>query len=108
MDALHAAVRSFCAARGWDRYHTPQTLVLGIMTEAAGLLQDFHFLDPEEQVAPFDDPISREAVEDECAAQCAFGCSGVYEVIHRRCEHGGGGHCWDFFIYIVFLRPSNK
>ena len=44
MDALHAAVRSFCAAREWDRYHTPQALAIGITTEAAELLQEFRFL----------------------------------------------------------------
>jgi len=67
MEGLHAAVRSFCGARGWDRYHTPQALAVGFTTEAAELLQEFRFLDPDEQVALFNDPDDREAVEDECA-----------------------------------------
>jgi len=67
MNALHAAVRSFCAVRDWDRYHTPQALAIGITTEAAELLQEFRFLEPDEQVALFDEPDRREAVEDECA-----------------------------------------
>ena len=67
MHTLQAAVRSFCAARGWERYHTPKALAIGITTEAAELLQEFRFLDPDEQLALFDDPEGREAVEDECA-----------------------------------------
>ena len=72
MDALHAAVRSFCAAREWDRYHTPQALAIGIVTEAAELLQEFRFLGPDEQVALFDDPDGREAIEDYCVDVLSF------------------------------------
>jgi Phosphoribosyl-ATP pyrophosphohydrolase. len=67
MDAVYAAVRPFCATREWDRYHTPQVLAIGITTEATELLQEFRFLEPDEQVALFDDPDRHEAVEDECA-----------------------------------------
>jgi NTP pyrophosphatase (non-canonical NTP hydrolase) len=37
------------------------------MTEAAELLQEFRFLDPDEKLALFNDPDGREAVEDEYA-----------------------------------------
>jgi hypothetical protein len=67
MDALHAAVRSFCAAREWDRYHTPQALAIGIVTEAAELLQEFRFLEPDEQVALFEGPQTAPAVYSDSA-----------------------------------------
>jgi NTP pyrophosphatase (non-canonical NTP hydrolase) len=61
----HAA--AFCADRDWDRFHGPRDLGIGIVTEAAELLELFRFRSEAEAAALFADPTGRQRVEDELA-----------------------------------------
>lgn len=47
---LKRDVQVFCEARDWDQFHNAKELSIGILTEAAELLQHFRFKD-ERQVA---------------------------------------------------------
>lgn len=40
---LKNVVREFCEARDWDQFHGPKDLAIGIVTEAAELLDHFRF-----------------------------------------------------------------
>jgi NTP pyrophosphatase (non-canonical NTP hydrolase) len=62
---LRDALRSFCAARDWHRFHTPKNLVMALSVEAAELVEHFQWATPEESLAlPAD---KRAAVADEIA-----------------------------------------
>ena len=64
---MHAAVREFCAKRGWDEYHAPKELAIGMTTESSELLQEFRFKDQDEQLELLADPDARADIEDELA-----------------------------------------
>jgi NTP pyrophosphatase (non-canonical NTP hydrolase) len=40
---LKIKVKSFCKQRDWDQYHNAKDLAIGIITEAAELLEHFRF-----------------------------------------------------------------
>ncbi|MFH1389764.1 MAG: nucleotide pyrophosphohydrolase [Candidatus Margulisiibacteriota bacterium] len=40
---LKSKVKSFCEERDWDQYHNAKDLAIGIITEAAELLEHFRF-----------------------------------------------------------------
>jgi NTP pyrophosphatase (non-canonical NTP hydrolase) len=40
---LKLKVKSFCEQRDWDQYHNAKDLAIGIITEAAELLEHFRF-----------------------------------------------------------------
>lgn len=40
---LRAEVRQFIVARDWDQFHSPKDLAIGLITEAAELLELFRF-----------------------------------------------------------------
>ncbi|MBK9021216.1 MAG: nucleotide pyrophosphohydrolase [Sulfuritalea sp.] len=62
---LRDALRDFCAARDWHRFHTPKNLVMALSVEAAELVEHFQWATPEESLAlPAD---KRAAVADEIA-----------------------------------------
>jgi NTP pyrophosphatase (non-canonical NTP hydrolase) len=65
-DMIHA-VQEFCEARDWDQYHNPKDLSIGIVSEAAELLEHFRYKSHDEMEAFFDDATKREAIEDEVA-----------------------------------------
>jgi dCTP diphosphatase len=65
MVALRDALREFCAARDWHRYHTPKNLVMALSVEAAELVEHFQWATPEESVAL--DSAKRSEVADEIA-----------------------------------------
>lgn len=44
MNDLIRDVREFCEARDWDQFHGPKDLAIGLVTEAAELLEHFRFL----------------------------------------------------------------
>ncbi len=67
VDSLSLAVRRFCEERDWDQFHGPKDLAVGIITEAAELLERFRFLSEEDCVRSFDDPEKRERIESEMA-----------------------------------------
>ena len=62
---LRDALRSFCAARDWHRFHTPKNLVMALSVEAAELVEHFQWATPEESLAL--PPDKRAAVADEIA-----------------------------------------
>lgn len=70
--ALTDAVRTFCEARDWDRFHGPRDLAIGIVTEAAELLDRFRFKDDAECAALLVDPSARDGIEQELADTLFF------------------------------------
>ncbi len=65
LTTLRDALRDFCAARDWHRFHTPKNLVMALSVEAAELVEHFQWATPEESLAlPAD---KRAAVADEIA-----------------------------------------
>ena len=48
LTSLRDALREFCAARDWHRYHTPKNLVMALSVEAAELVEHFQWATPEE------------------------------------------------------------
>ena len=65
LTTLRDALRDFCAARDWHRYHTPKNLVMALSVEAAELVEHFQWATPEESLG-FDED-KRAAVADEIA-----------------------------------------
>ena len=65
LTTLRDALRAFCAARGWQRYHTPKNLVMALSVEAAELVEHFQWATPEESLALA--PQKRAEVADEIA-----------------------------------------
>jgi NTP pyrophosphatase (non-canonical NTP hydrolase) len=64
---LKDKIRLFCEERDWDRYHNAKDLAIGIITEAAELLEHFRFKSNEESEALFSDPERRSAIAQELA-----------------------------------------
>ena len=62
---LRDALRAFCAARDWHRFHTPKNLVMALSVEAAELVEHFQWATPEESLNPT--PQQRAEVADEIA-----------------------------------------
>jgi NTP pyrophosphatase (non-canonical NTP hydrolase) len=54
LDELAALIRGFAKERDWDQFHTPKNLAMGVAIEAAELMEEFHWLTPEEsgQIPP--------------------------------------------------------
>ena len=65
LTTLRDALRDFCAARDWHRFHTPKNLVMALSVEAAELVEHFQWATPEESLALA--PEKRAAVADEIA-----------------------------------------
>ena len=55
----------FCSERGWDPYHNPKDLAIGLSTEAAELLEHFRFVSEQAAEERMKDPESRQAIEEE-------------------------------------------
>jgi NTP pyrophosphatase (non-canonical NTP hydrolase) len=64
---LKVVVRKFCEERDWDQYHGPKDLAIGIVTEAAELLDHFRFKTDVEARKYLANPKKRLEVEDEVA-----------------------------------------
>jgi len=62
---LAGDLRSFAAARDWDRFHSPKNLAMALIVEAAELVEQFQWLEPAESHDL--DPARRQAVADEVA-----------------------------------------
>jgi dCTP diphosphatase len=45
MEKLKSALRTFAAARDWQRYHSPKNLVMALSVEAAELTEIFQWLE---------------------------------------------------------------
>ncbi len=65
LTTLRDALRDFCAARDWHRFHTPKNLVMALSVEAAELVEQFQWATPEESQNLA--PEKRAAVADEIA-----------------------------------------
>lgn len=48
LDELAALIRAFAEERDWDQFHTPKNLAMGVAIEAAELMEEFHWLTPEQ------------------------------------------------------------
>jgi dCTP diphosphatase len=48
LDELAALIRAFAKERDWDQFHTPKNLAMGVAIEAAELMEEFHWLTPQE------------------------------------------------------------
>ena len=64
---LKTIVRKFCEERDWDQYHGPKDLAIGIVTEAAELLDHFRFKTEAQARKYLTNPKKRSEVEDEVA-----------------------------------------
>ena len=49
--ALTRAVRAFAKERDWEQFHTPKNLAIGVSVESAELMEEFHWLTPEQSAA---------------------------------------------------------
>jgi NTP pyrophosphatase (non-canonical NTP hydrolase) len=67
VNELKTAVQQFCEVRDWDQYHGPKDLAIGIVTEAAELLDHFRFKSEVEARKYLSNPKKRSEVEDEVA-----------------------------------------
>ena len=67
MEHLEQQVKKFCDDRAWEPYHGPKDLAIGVVTEAAELLDLFRFQSSEQCQTMFQLPEKREAIEDELA-----------------------------------------
>ncbi len=48
LDELARVIRAFAHERDWDQFHTPKNLAMGVAIEAAELMEEFHWLTPEQ------------------------------------------------------------
>ena len=60
-------VRNFCEARDWDQFHGPKDLAIGVITEAAELLEHFRFQSDTQALELLQDKKSRNEIEEELA-----------------------------------------
>jgi NTP pyrophosphatase (non-canonical NTP hydrolase) len=72
LEAMKTWVQAFCEERGWDPYHGPKDLAIGLVTESSELLEIFRFVDEEKCLALVEDPAQREAIADELADSLYF------------------------------------
>ena len=66
LEELKEEIKLFCEARKWDQFHGIKDLAIGLVTEAAELLEIFRFQSVTECEAMFAGP-QREAIEHELA-----------------------------------------
>lgn len=64
---LQDAVRSFCEDRDWDQFHNPKDFAIGIITEAAELLELFRFQSEIESAQLLNDSPTRQEIQNELA-----------------------------------------
>lgn len=68
VEELSEQVRDFCEARDWGRFHGPKDLAIGVVTEAAELLDRFRFMSEDQATDQLrSDCGFRESVENELA-----------------------------------------
>ena len=67
IEQLQERIKNFCRERDWDQYQAPKDLAIGLVTEAAELLDHFRFKSDEQVRAMLSDATKREHIEDELA-----------------------------------------
>ena len=65
VNQLKQIIQKFCEIRDWDQYHGPKDLTIGIVTEAAELLDHFRFKTEAEAREYMANPKKRLEVEHE-------------------------------------------
>jgi len=69
---LKEKIKNYCEVRDWDQFHGAKDLAIGLITEAAEVLEHFRFKSEEEVEALFKSPEKREQIEDEMADTMYF------------------------------------
>lgn len=71
LEDLKTYVDRFCEARDWDQFHTPKDLAIGLVTEAAELVDLFRFKSEAQALDLLETKKSRLKLEQEMA-DCLF------------------------------------
>lgn len=71
LQQLKDFVGTFCRDREWDQFHGPKDLAIGLITEAAELLEEFRFKSDAEIAHALADRSQRKKIGDELA-DCLF------------------------------------
>lgn len=72
LEELKRLVQDFCEERGWDPYHSPKDLAIGLVTEASELLEVFRFVSEREGDKQIRDEKARSQMADELADSFYF------------------------------------
>ena len=67
LNQLKESVQVFCEDRDWDQFHSPNHLAVGVVTEAAELLELFRFLSDQDSKGLVSNPDLKGKVEEEMA-----------------------------------------
>ena len=67
LQVLKDQVKRFCEERDWDQFHSPKDLAIGVVTEAAELLEPFRFKSEQDTRSLLENPKTREHVSEELA-----------------------------------------
>lgn len=67
VEELKEMVKRFCEIRDWNKYHNPKNLAIGIITEAAELLEIFRWKNQQESCKLFKVLKHRNQIEEEVA-----------------------------------------
>ncbi len=67
MGELKEEIRKFCELRDWDQYHNAKELTIGIITEAAELLEHFRFKSENQVDAMFQNNSKKHKLTEEMA-----------------------------------------
>ena len=69
---LKDRAKKFCDERDWEQYHNAKDLAIGIVTEAAELLDHFRFKSKEETEAIMKDAVKKNEIAEELADTLYF------------------------------------
>jgi len=72
IEHLKESVRLFCESREWDPFHGAKDLAIGVITEAAELLEHFRFRSEAESESLFEQADQRAEIEAEVADVLIF------------------------------------
>lgn len=67
LEELKRRVLAFAQERDWEQFHSPKNLSMALAAEAAELMENFLWVQPEASRARLEDPQRRKAVEEELA-----------------------------------------
>jgi dCTP diphosphatase len=66
------AMSRFAEERDWLQFHAPKNLAMGTAIEAAELMEHFQWLEVDASRKLLDDPVKREAIQEELADVLLF------------------------------------
>ncbi len=69
---LKQTVKEYCEERDWDQYHNPKDLAIGVITEAAELLEYFRFKSEKEMDKMLADQKKKGEISDEISDVLMF------------------------------------